>query len=77
MVAVRLGLERAIVGTRWATSQPDCMDRLKKHYSHLCRGLISLTRKAVWALSGCMTTDRADYCMLINSGQGQTHKSAY
>ena len=42
MVAVRLGLERAIVGTRWATtSQPDCMDRLKKHYSHLCRGLVS------------------------------------
>ena len=27
-------LARAVVGTRWATSQPDHMDRLTKHYSH-------------------------------------------
>ena len=45
---------------------PDCMDRLRKHYSHLVGGLF-LARKAAWALSGCMTTDSADYCMLINS----------
>ena len=31
----RLGCERAMVGTGWATSHPDCMDRLRKHYSHL------------------------------------------
>ena len=45
---------------------PDCMDRLRKHYSHLVGGLF-LARKAAWALSGCITTDSADYCMLINS----------
>ena len=38
MVAVRLGCERAMVGTGWATSCPDCMDRLRKHYSHLVGG---------------------------------------
>ena len=43
-------------GTRWATSHPDCMNRLRKHYSHLVEGWF-LARKAVWALSGCMTTD--------------------
>ena len=35
MDAARLGFEKAIVGTEWATSHPDCMDRLRKHYSHL------------------------------------------
>ena len=35
MVAARLGFERAMVGTEWATSCPDCMDRLRKHYSHI------------------------------------------
>ena len=34
MVAARLGFEKAMVGTRWATPRPDCMDRLRKHYSH-------------------------------------------
>ena len=24
-----------LVGTRWATSPPDCMDRIRKHYSRL------------------------------------------
>jgi len=38
MVAARLGCERAMVGTGWATSCPDCMDKLRKHYSHLVRG---------------------------------------
>ena len=40
------------------------MDRLTKH-SHLAEGWF-LARKAAWALSGCVTTDNADYCMLIN-----------
>ena len=31
-VAARLGGERVMVG--WATSCPDCIDRLTKHYSH-------------------------------------------
>ena len=34
-VAARLGCERVMVGTGWATSCPECMDRLRKHYSHL------------------------------------------
>ena len=50
------------LGTRWATSCPDCMDRLTKHYSHLAEGWF-LARKAAWA-SRCVTTDNADYCML-------------
>ena len=31
MVAARLGFEKAMVGTEWATFCPDCMDRLRKH----------------------------------------------
>ena len=34
------------------------------YYSQLAGGWF-LARKAGWALSGCMTTDNADYCMLI------------
>ena len=30
-----------------------------------CRGFIS-GREGWWALSGCMTTESADYCMLVN-----------
>ena len=66
MVAARLDYERAVVGTRWATFHPDCMDRLRKHYSHLVEGWF-LARKAVWALSKRITTDSADYCMLVNN----------
>ena len=40
MVAARLGFEKAMVGTRWATPRPDCMDRLRKHYSHLAEGRV-------------------------------------
>ena len=54
--------ERAMVGTRWAISRPDCMDRLRKY---LVEGWFP-ARKAAWALSGCMTSDSADHCMLIN-----------
>ena len=51
MVAARLGFEKVMVGTEWATSCPDCMDKLRKHYSHLTEGWF-LARKAAWALSG-------------------------
>ena len=60
MVAARLGFEKAMVGTRRATPRSDCMDRLRKHYSHLAEGWF-LARKAAWSLSGCMATDSADY----------------
>ena len=65
MVAARLGFEKTMVGTRWATPHPDCMDRLRKHYSHLAEGWL-LARKAAWSLSGCMATNSADYYMLVN-----------
>ena len=39
--------------------------RLRQHYSHLVGGSF-LAGKAAWALSGCLTTESADYCMLIN-----------
>ena len=65
MVAARLGFEKAMVGTRWATPRPDCMDRFRKHYSHLAEGWF-LARKATWSLSGCMATNSADYYKLVN-----------
>ena len=65
MVAARLGFEKAMVGTRRATPRSDCMDRLRKHYSHLVEGWF-LARKAAWSLSGCMAANSADYYMLVN-----------
>ena len=65
MVAARLGYERAMVGTGWATSRPDCMERLRRYYSYLVEGWF-LAKKAAWAVSGCMITSSADYCMLVN-----------
>ena len=55
MVAARLGCQNAMVGTGWANSCPGCMDRLRKHYSHLVGGLF-LAGKVAWTLSGCVTT---------------------
>ena len=55
MVAARLDCERAMVGTGWVTSRRDCMDRLRKHYSHLV-GAWFLARKATWSLGWSMTT---------------------
>ena len=41
VVDSRLGCEKVMVGTGWATSHPECMDKLTKHYSVLVGGLIS------------------------------------
>ena len=41
------------------------MDSAREHYSHLV-GDSFLVGKAGWALRGCMTTEGADYCMLVN-----------
>ena len=65
MVAARLGFEKTMVGTRWATPRHDCMDRLRKHHSHLAEGWF-LARKAAWSLSGCTGTNSADYYALVN-----------
>ena len=35
---------RVMDGTGWATSRPDCMDRLRKHYSHLVDGWFLASR---------------------------------
>ena len=48
MVAARLGFEKAMVGTQWATPRLDCMDRLRKHYSYLAEGWF-LARMAAWS----------------------------
>ena len=64
MVAARLGCQSAMVGTGWANSCPSCMDRLRKCYSHLVGGSL-LAGKVAWTLSGCMTAESADYCMLV------------
>ena len=65
MAAARLDCKRTMVGTGWANSWPGCMSRLRKHYSHLLGGSF-LAGKAAWALSGCLPTEGADYCMLVN-----------
>ena len=54
-----------MVGTGWATSHPDCMDRLRKDYSHFVGGWF-LARKAAWALSGSMRTADKLFFMLVN-----------
>ena len=63
--AARLDCEKTMVGTGWANSRPGCMSRLRKHCSHLSGGSF-LAGKASWALSGCLTIESADYCMLVN-----------
>ena len=65
MVAARLGFEKAMVGTWRATPRSDCMDWLRKHYSHLAEGWF-LAIMAAWSLSGCIATDSADYNVLVN-----------
>ena len=65
IMAARLGCQSTMVGTRWANSCPGCMNRHRKHYSHLVGGLF-LVGKTAWNLSGCLTTESADYCMVVN-----------
>ena len=64
MVAARLAFEKAVVSTGRATPSPDCMDRLRKHYSHLAEDSFL----AALALSRCMATNSADYYVLIEWG---------
>ena len=65
MVAARLGCQYAVVGTGWANSCPGCMERFRKHDSHVVGGSF-LAAKAAWALSRCLPTESADYCMLVS-----------
>ena len=68
MAAARFGGKKAMVGTGWANSCPGYMNKLRKHYSHISGGSF-LAGTAFWALSGCLPTESADYCMLV-SGHG-------
>ena len=65
MVAARLVFEKAMVGTWWAAPRPDCMDRLRKHYSQVAEGWL-LARKVAWSLCGCKATYSSGYYMLVN-----------
>ena len=60
IVATRLSFEKAMVCNGRASPCPDCMDKLRKRYSHLAEGWF-LAGKAAWALSGCIANDSADY----------------
>ena len=54
-----------MAGTRWVNFHPGYVNRLRKHYSHLL-GSSFLTGKASQTLSGCLPTENADHCMLLN-----------
>ena len=65
MAAVRFDCKSNMVGTGLANSHPGCMSRLRKCYSHFLGGSF-LAGKASWAPSGCLPTESADYCILVN-----------
>ena len=75
MVAARLGCERAMVGTRWATSRPDRMDKLRKHYSHLVEGWFLGRLLGLWA--GVWQPIVLTIAYSSMSGHSQGHESAY
>ena len=78
MVAARLYWKRAMIRTwcMWATSHPHCMDRLRKHYSHLVGGWF-LAKKAAWFWVGVRLPKVLTIGCLLMKGHGQSHKSAY
>ena len=73
MVAARLGCERAMDGTRWATSRPDRMDR--KHYSNLVEGWFLGRLLGLWAGVWQPIVLTITYSSM--SGHSQGHESAY
>ena len=60
----RLGCKRAMVGTGWASCNPGCMNKLRKHLQIV--GGSFPAGKAASVLSECLSTENADYCMLVN-----------
>ena len=59
----RLGCKRAMVGTGRASCNPGCMNKLRN--THIVGGSFP-AGKAASVLSGCLSTENADYCMLVN-----------
>ena len=55
-----------MVGTGWTNSCFGCINRLRKHYSHLVEGTF-LAGKAPWVLNGCLPLSIARSLM---SGHG-------
>ena len=71
MAAAGLGCKRAMVGTGWANSHPGCMNRLRKHYSHLVGGLfLARNFKAAWALSSICQPRMLTIACMSMSGHG-------
>ena len=64
-ILIGLAVKAPWLGPGGANSHPGCMDRLRKHYSHLL-GDSLLAEKAAWAQSRGMTTESADYRMLVD-----------
>ena len=64
MVAARLGYQGTMVGTGSTNSCPGCIDRLRKCYLYLVEGSF-LAGKAALALSTRLSTESADYCVLV------------
>ena len=60
-----LAVKAPWLGPGWANSCPGYMERLRKHYSHVVEDSF-LAEKAAWAMSRCLTTKSADYCVLVN-----------
>ena len=54
MVAARLGFEKTMVGTRWATPRPDCMDRLRTGLENTTLTL----QRAGSGQKGCLVSER-------------------
>ena len=65
MAVVRFDCKSNMVGTGLANSRPGCMSRLRKRCSYFLGGLF-LAGKASWAPSGCLPTESAGYCILVN-----------
>ena len=70
MVAARLGCQSAmvgtVVGTGWANFALAAWIGLENATLTSTVGSSFLAGKVAWTLSGCMTAESADYCMLVN-----------
>ena len=65
IAAARVGYKMAMIDTCWAYSCLGGMNRLGKRNSNLV-GDSFLAGKTAWALSRCLRTENAHYCMLVN-----------
>ena len=64
--AARPCYKKGMVDTRQANFHSGCMNRHRKHYSHLIGGSF-LAGKGLWALSRSLPIESAYYCIVINA----------